>query len=105
VVEVVLFYDYNNLARINYETSPQTTQTQQFTYDELDSLLTASATGGNNGTYSDAYDYDEIGNMYRPSYWTLDNFDAPRAFAVEGLLSIFIEKVSKRPTVRPEFPS
>ena len=39
-------------------------QTQNFSYDELNRIKTASATGGTNGLYSESYDYDSAsGNL------------------------------------------
>jgi RHS repeat-associated protein len=40
-----------------------TAQYQRFTYDALDRLLTAQATGGSSGTYSETYAYNAIGNI------------------------------------------
>jgi len=48
------------------------TQIQTFTYDELDRLKTASATGGTGGTYSTkTYSYNQIGNLTNSGYGTL----------------------------------
>jgi RHS repeat-associated protein len=38
-------------------------QTQTFTYDHLDRLLTAGAANGTGGTYSESYAYSAIGNL------------------------------------------
>ena len=48
------------------------TQTQTFTYDALDRLKTAGATGGTGGTYSTkTYSYNQIGNLTNNGYGTL----------------------------------
>ena len=38
-------------------------QTQHFSYDHLDRLLSANASDGNDGLYSTAYAYDKLGNL------------------------------------------
>ncbi len=44
-------------------------QTQRFGYDSLSRMITATATGGNDGIYSQSFSYNEIGNlMTRDSY-------------------------------------
>jgi RHS repeat-associated protein len=54
-----LSYDYDPVGNINtIVDSLSGPQTQSFTYDALDRVLTASATGGNNGLYSETYSYD-----------------------------------------------
>jgi RHS repeat-associated protein len=39
------------------------TQTQSFSYDPLDRLVSAGASGGTGGTYSETYGVDELGNL------------------------------------------
>jgi RHS repeat-associated protein len=38
-------------------------QTQSFSYDGMDRLLSAGATGGSGGTYSESYSYDSAGRL------------------------------------------
>jgi YD repeat-containing protein len=38
-------------------------QTQSFSYDAMDRLLSAGATGGSGGTYSESYSYDSAGRL------------------------------------------
>ncbi|MDY7078847.1 MAG: LamG-like jellyroll fold domain-containing protein [Chloroflexota bacterium] len=62
-----MYYAYdgvgNVLTIVDYR-APGGTQTQSFTYDELDRLETAVASGGSGGTYSQkSYNYNAIGNI------------------------------------------
>jgi RHS repeat-associated protein len=60
-----LTYDYDPVGNINaIVDSLSGPQTQSFTYDALDRVLTSSATGGSNGLYSEGYEYyDATGNL------------------------------------------
>ncbi len=59
-----LAYDeVGNILNI-YDYKVGSPQTLTFGYDDLDRLLTASATGGTEGTYSETYSYDpNTGNL------------------------------------------
>jgi hypothetical protein len=53
-----------NVTNIYDHKTGSTVQTQYFTYDELDRLKTARASGGTGGTYStQTYSYNQIGNL------------------------------------------
>jgi len=65
-----LEYTYDavgNVQSIKDYKVPGGTQTQSFTYDALDRLLSATVTGGNTGQgqYSEVYTYNAIGNLTR----------------------------------------
>src|SRR5690606_34513302 len=63
-----LQYTYDNVGNVvsivDYKVAGGA-QTQAFTYDYLDRLLTANAAGGSagQGQYSESYTYNSIGNM------------------------------------------
>lgn len=60
-------YDYDavgNIQTIVDSVNQSNPQTQTFTYDELDRLLSSDVTGGANGTYSEDYTYEtSTGNL------------------------------------------
>jgi RHS repeat-associated protein len=58
-------YDYDSVGNINTITdSLLGPQTQTFTYDNLDRLLSSNVTGGTNGLYSEGYTYNgTTGNL------------------------------------------
>ena len=59
-------YDYDPVGNIDWikDYNAGGTQTQNFTYDSLDRLRAASASGGTGGTYSESYTYnDTTGNL------------------------------------------
>jgi len=59
-----LEYEYDGVGNVtqivDHKAGPQT---QTFTYDALDRLLSGSATGGSNGLYGESYTYDPTGNL------------------------------------------
>ncbi len=60
-----LVYDYDNVGNVTQiinHCAPGGTQTTNYTYDELDRLSSAVATGGSN-TYSYAWTYEQNGNI------------------------------------------
>lgn len=61
-------------------------QTQTFTYDDLDRLLTAGASGGTGGTYSESYVYNSIGNLTSKGGVTL-SYAAQSATCPAGALT------------------
>jgi RHS repeat-associated protein len=69
-------------------------QTQTFTYDHLDRLLTASASGGTGGTYSESYAYNSIGNLTSKGGVTL-SYAAQSAACPAGALTKPHAAVSK----------
>ncbi len=63
-------------------------QTQAFTYDGLNRMLTAEVTGGITGTYVYAYQYDTIGNITHKDggeYGLSYNYYSEKPHAVRGL--------------------
>jgi hypothetical protein len=60
-----LHYTYDAVGNVEtiQDSQAGVTQTQRFTYDALDRLESAQASGGSGGTYSESYAYDAIGNL------------------------------------------
>ena len=81
-------YDYDPVGNINtiVETPQQgDPQTQSFTYDELDRLLSSAVTGGTDGLYSEGYEYESgTGNLWKKNGATY-TYDAAHKHAVSSL--------------------
>jgi hypothetical protein len=55
-----------------YDQKMGSPQTQTFTYDAINRLLSAQATGGSNGNYSKTYTYDaNTGNLSSKTVWVI----------------------------------
>jgi len=64
---IYTYDDVGNILAITDTAAVSGTQTQEFTYDFLDRLLSAEVTDGSNGQYSESYEYSgnggKIGNL------------------------------------------
>jgi RHS repeat-associated protein len=82
-----LTYDYDSVGNINtIIDSLSGPQTQTFTYDVLDRVLTSSATGGSNGLYSESYTYNgTTGNLSSKGGVNYTAYDANHKHAVTNL--------------------
>ncbi len=63
------------------------TQTQSFTYDQVDRLYTASASGGTEGPYAITTTINAIGNITSKTGMAVYTYGAQSASCPEGALS------------------
>ena len=83
-------YDYDVVGNINTiadsnGATPPVVQTQSFTYDELDRLLSSSVTGGTNGIYSEGYTYETSTGNLKTKNGATYNYDTTHKHAVASV--------------------